>query len=66
MSRGAPHWVYKRDQALRDTTHMDYERRLQDRIKELEKENSDLRNKIAEMETAFFTSLDLLLKNTKP
>lgn len=40
MSRGAPHWVYKRDQALRDSAHMDYERKLQDRIRELEKENA--------------------------
>ena len=62
MSRGAPHWVYKREQALRDASHMDYERRLQDRIKELEKENSDLKKKIAKMENAFLIAMDLLMK----
>jgi hypothetical protein len=62
MSRGAPHWVYKRDQALRDSAHMSYERKLQDRITELEKENSDLKKKIAKMENAFLTAVDLLAK----
>lgn len=42
--------------------HMDSERRLHDRIRELEKENSELKNKVANMENAFFIALDLLLK----
>ena len=62
MSRGAPHWVYEREQALRDTAHADYERKLQDRISELEKENDELRKKIAKMENAFLTAMDLLMK----
>lgn len=62
MSRGAPHWVHKRDQALRDSAHMNYERKLQDRIKELEKENSELKKKIAKMENAFLIALGLLTK----
>ena len=62
MSRGAPHWVYKREQALRNAGHMDYERKLQDRIRELEKENSELKEKIAKMENAFLTAMDLLMK----
>lgn len=62
MSSGAPPWVYKRDQALRDIGHMDYERKLQDRITQLEKENSDLKEKIAKMENAFLTAMDLLTK----
>jgi len=55
-------FVVTRAQASSDRAHVDYERRLQDRIKELEKENSDLKNKIAKMENAFFMALDLLLK----
>ena len=62
MSRGAPHWVYKREQSLRDSAHMSYEGELQDRITELEKENSDLKKKIAKLESAFLTAVDLLMK----
>ena len=62
MSRGAPHWVYKRDQALRDMAHADSERRLQDRIRQLERENSELKKKIAEMEDAFLKAVELLTK----
>ena len=62
MSSRVPYWVGKRDQALSNMAHMDYERRLQDRIRELEKENSDLKKKIAKMENVFFIALGLLLK----
>ena len=62
MTNGVPYWVYKRDQAYRNMAHMDSERRLHDRIRQLEKENSDLRQKIAKMENALLTALDLLLK----
>jgi len=41
---------------------MSYEGELQDRITELEKENSDLKKKIIEMENAFLTAVDLLVK----
>jgi len=60
MSRGAPHWVYEREQALRDSAHMSYERKLQDRITELEKENAELKKKIAKMEKGFLTAVSLL------
>ena len=62
MSYGAPHWVHEREQALRDTAHADYERKLQDRISELEKENAELKKKIAKMENAFLIAMDLLMK----
>lgn len=42
--------------------HRNYERKLQDRIRRLEKENSDL-NKIAKLEKAFLIAMDLLMKN---
>ena len=62
MASRVPYWVGKRDQALRDSSHMDYERRLQDRIKQLEKENSDLKKKIAKMEDGFLKAMELLVK----
>jgi len=62
LSYGAPHWVYEREQALRDTAHADYERKLQDRISELEKENAELKKRIAKMENAFLIAMDLLMK----
>ena len=62
MSRGAPHWVYKREQAYRNMAHMDSERRLQDRIRQLEKENADLKKKIAKMENGFLIAMELLMK----
>ena len=62
MSSGAPSWVYKREQALRDISHRNYERQLQDKIKQLEKENSDLKKKITKMENGFLIAMELLLK----
>lgn len=44
-------------------SHRNYERKLQDRIRRLEKENSDLKNKIAKLEKAFLIAMDLLMKN---
>lgn len=35
--------------------------KLQHRIKELEEENSDLKKKVAKMENAFLTAVDLLM-----
>ena len=62
MSSRVPYWAHKRDQAYRDMAHMDSERRLDDRINQLEKENSELKQKIAKFENAFFIAMDLLLK----
>lgn len=62
MSSRVPYWVHKREQALSNMAHMDYERKLQDKIRELEKENSDLKKRIAKMENAFLTAMDLLMK----
>lgn len=62
MTGGVPYWVGKRDQARSNIAHMDSERRLYDRIKELEEENSDLKKKIAKFESAFLTAMDLLMK----
>jgi len=39
---------------------MSYERKLQDRITELEKENAELKKKIAKMEKGFLTAVSLL------
>jgi len=62
MTSKVPYWIHKRDQASSDRAHMQYEGRLHDRIKELEKENSELKQKIEKTENAFFIALDLLLK----
>ena len=62
MGYGKPSWVYEREQAYSDMAHMDSERRLQDRIGELEKENAELKKKIAKMENAFLIAMDLLIK----
>ena len=62
MSSGVPYWVHKRDQTYRDMAHMDSERRLHDRIRQLEKENSELKEKIVKLENSFLIALGLLLK----
>lgn len=62
MSSRVPYWVAKREQAYSDMAHMDSERRLRDRIKELEKENAELKKKIAKMENAILIALDLVTK----
>ena len=67
MSRGfmankVPFWVYEQRQATSDMVHRDRERKLEDRIAQLEKENSDLKKKIAKMENAFLIAMDLLMK----
>ena len=62
MSSRVPYWVGKRDQALSNMAHRNYERQLQDRIKQLEKENSDLKKKIAKMENGFLLAMELLMK----
>jgi len=62
MSYGAPHWVYEQKQAASDRAHTDYEKKLQERISELEKENAELKKKIAKMENAFLIAMDLLMK----
>lgn len=65
MSSRVPSWVYKREKALSNIAHMDYERKLQDRIRLLEKENSDLKKKIAKLENALLLAMDLLLNVTR-
>jgi len=62
MSSRVPSWVYKQQQAISDRDHRNYESQLQGRISQLEKENSELKQKIEKMENAFFVALDLLLK----
>ena len=62
MSSRVPYWVGKRDQALSNMAHRDYERRLQDRITELEKENSNLKKRIAKLENGFLLAMELLMK----
>jgi cell division septum initiation protein DivIVA len=47
---GAPSWVYEQRKAISDMSHDSYEHQLQDRIRELEKENSELKRRIAELE----------------
>ena len=63
MTSKVPSWVYKRREALSNMAHRDYERQLQDRIRQLEKESSDLKKKIAKMENAFLIAMGLLMKN---
>lgn len=62
MSSRVPYWVAKRDQALSNRAHMDYERRLQDKIEQLEKENAELKKKIAKLENGFLKAMELLVK----
>ena len=57
-----PFWVYEQRQAISEMSHMNYESQLQDRIKQLEKENADLKNKIAKLEDAVLIAMDLLMK----
>ncbi len=60
---GAPHWVYKQNQAIRDASHDSTVGRLQDRINELEKENAHLKERVEKSEKAFLIALDMLLKH---
>jgi uncharacterized protein YceH (UPF0502 family) len=62
MSHGAPSWVHEREQTYRNMAHIDSEKRLQDRIGELEKENAELKRKIAKMENVIIIALDLLTR----
>ena len=62
MANKVPFWVCKQREAISDMSHRNYERQLQDKIKQLEKENSDLKNKIAKMENAFLIAMSLLMK----
>ena len=64
MSSRVPYWVHKRDQAYRDMAHMESERSLQDGIRQLEKENSELKDKIAKLENGLLVALNLLVKST--
>ena len=59
---GKPFWVSEREAALRESSYMSRENELQDRIKQLEKENSDLNKKIAKMENGFLIAIELLMK----
>ena len=62
MGTRTPFWVYEQRQAISDMSHRNYESQLQDKIKQLEKENSELKEKIAKFENAFFVAMDLLVK----
>lgn len=62
MGTKTPFWVYEQRQAISDMSHRNYESQLQDRIEQLEKENSELKEKVEKMENALLTALDLLLK----
>ena len=57
-----PFWVYERRQAISEMSHRNYEGQLQDKIRQLEKENSDLKDKVEKLENAFFIAMDLLMK----
>jgi len=63
MANRVPFWVYEQREAISEMSHRNYERQLQDRIRQLEEENSDLKKKIAKMEKAFFLAMELLTKN---
>jgi hypothetical protein len=62
MSYGAPSWVYERDISLLKTSHESEVSSLNYRIKELEKENSDLKKELAKLENVLFVAIDLLTK----
>ena len=62
MGTKTPFWVYEQRQAISEMSHRNYESQLQDRIKQLEKENSDLKNRIAKLKNAFLIAMDLLMK----
>jgi cell division protein FtsB len=62
MGHGAPSWVYQQRQAISDASHDSTERRLQDRINELKKENADLKERIEKLQNAFLIAMDLALK----
>lgn len=64
MSYGKPFWVYEREASLREMYHQSELGRLQHRIRELEKKNSDLTKKIEKMESAFLIAIDLLMKKS--
>lgn len=56
-----PFWVSEREKTLMSMSHRSETDKLQHRIKELEEENSDLKKKVAKMENAFLTAVDLLM-----
>lgn len=61
MSR-KPFWVYEEEKSLMRMDHEDEISRLQDKIRKLEEENSDLKKKVAEMENTLLIAMSLLLK----
>lgn len=63
MSNKVPYWVGVRQGSARsDSIHRHYEIEFQNRIAELEKENSELKYKLEKVENAFFIVMDLLMK----
>lgn len=63
MSNKVPYWVgLEQGRAHSDSVHSHVEFQLRERITELEKENSELKGKLAKMERAFFIAIDLLMK----
>ena len=59
---GKPFWVSEQEKTYLEISHRSETDKLQHRIKELEEENSDLKEKIAKFENAFLTAVDLLMK----
>jgi len=62
MANKVPFWVYKQRETLMEMSHRSTLESLQDRIKYLEEENSNLKNKIIDMENVLLITLDLLMK----
>jgi hypothetical protein len=63
MSNRVPYWVgVQQGRAHSDSVHSRVDFQLRGRITELEKENSELKNKLNKMENAFLLAIDLLMK----
>jgi len=62
MANKVPFWVYEREKTLMEISHRGESEMLQHRIKQLEEENANLKNKITDMENVLLVALDLLIK----